>query len=219
MAAFLRWALSHRGAMAALGALITIAGVFLVTRVLEEVGSPSIEARKRDSAQVAAANSLRAEVARLQALYANDTADPEVLALSPDAPGLAGADPRLLNAKIPISPLGPGEARPFFLKAHGPSSRDQSLECLTAAVYYEAGNESAEGQAAVAQVVLNRLRHPSYPKSVCMVVFQGSSRSTGCQFTFTCDGSLARSPNPAGWRRARAVAARAESRSRCCRWT
>ena len=51
--------------------------------------------------------------------------------------------------------------------------------------------ESADGQRAVAQVVLNRVRHPAFPASVCGVVYQGSTRATGCQFTFTCDGSLA----------------------------
>jgi hypothetical protein len=58
----------------------------------------------------------------------------------------------------------------------------------------------------VAQVVLNRVRHPAFPKSICGVVYQGSERKTGCQFTFTCDGSLARVPVPALWARARAVA-------------
>jgi hypothetical protein len=63
-----------------------------------------------------------------------------------------------------------------------------------------------DGQRAVAQVVLNRLRHPAYPNSVCGVVFQGSERSTGCQFTFTCDGALARTPHPVLWQRARKIA-------------
>lgn len=65
------------------------------------------------------------------------------------------------------------------------------------------------GQRAVAQVVLNRVRHPAYPHSVCGVVFQGSERATGCQFTFTCDGSLARPRNAVGWNRALGVAAAA----------
>jgi len=63
---------------------------------------------------------------------------------------------------------------------------------------------------AVAQVVLNRARHPAFPASVCGVVFQGSERTTGCQFSFTCDGSMqARRPGAAAWARARAVAAAA----------
>jgi hypothetical protein len=43
------------------------------------------------------------------------------------------------------------------------------------------------------------------------VVYQGSARTTGCQFTFTCDGSLRYTPMPALWKRARAVAERALS--------
>jgi hypothetical protein len=77
---------------------------------------------------------------------------------------------------------------------------------MTAAIYYEAAYETTDGQRAVAQVVLNRMRHPAFPKTVCGVVFQGSTRATGCQFTFTCDGALARQPTDEGWARARKVA-------------
>lgn len=70
--------------------------------------------------------------------------------------------------------------------------QERSLVCLAQAISYEAGNESIAGQEAVAQVVINRLRHPAYPKTICGVVYQGSTRKTGCQFTFTCDGSLRR---------------------------
>jgi spore germination cell wall hydrolase CwlJ-like protein len=87
--------------------------------------------------------------------------------------------------------------------------RSRAVECLTAAVYYEARSESDQGQRSVAQVVLNRVAHPSYPNTVCGVVYQGSERTTGCQFSFTCDGSLARRPNPMFWDRARSVAATA----------
>ncbi|WP_292689963.1 MULTISPECIES: cell wall hydrolase [unclassified Novosphingobium] len=84
--------------------------------------------------------------------------------------------------------------------------RERALSCLTAAVYYEAASEPDDGQRAVAQVVLNRMAHPAYPKSVCGVVFQGSERATGCQFTFTCDGALMRKPSRYFWSRAEAVA-------------
>ena len=82
----------------------------------------------------------------------------------------------------------------------------RATECLTSAIYYEAAGESSQGQKAVAQVVLNRVRSPFYPHSVCGVVYQGSSLRTGCQFTFTCDASLLRQPSRAGWERAQAVA-------------
>ena len=84
--------------------------------------------------------------------------------------------------------------------------RTRALECMTAAIYYEARSEPDSGQRAVAQVVLNRVAHPSYPSTVCGVVFQGSQRSTGCQLTFTCDGSLARRPERLLWLRAENVA-------------
>lgn len=82
------------------------------------------------------------------------------------------------------------------------------LECLTQAVYYEARGESVRGQAAVAQVVLNRVKHPAFPKTVCGVVFQGAGRS-GCQFSFACDGSMRRRREPGAWKAARDVATRA----------
>lgn len=84
--------------------------------------------------------------------------------------------------------------------------RGRALQCLTAAIYYEAASEPDAGQRAVAQVVLNRVAHPAYPKTVCGVVYQGSDRRTGCQFSFTCDGSLARVPSRMFWDRARNVA-------------
>jgi len=74
------------------------------------------------------------------------------------------------------------------------------------AVYYEAGSESLTGQHAVAQVVINRMRHPAWPHSICGVVFQGSERTTGCQFTFTCDGALRKPPSGRRWRGAQSVA-------------
>jgi hypothetical protein len=87
-------------------------------------------------------------------------------------------------------------------------ARGRDLDCLSQAVYYEARGESAAGQAAVAQVVLNRAHDPAYPKSVCSVVYQPASEG-GCQFTFVCDGAMARPLEPMAWRRARMVAARA----------
>lgn len=101
--------------------------------------------------------------------------------------------------------VSPGPAARPFRAGHG-ASFERAADCLAAAVYYEAATESVQGQRAVAQVVLNRVRHPAFPKSICGVVYQGSERKTGCQFTFTCDGSLARVPVPVLWARARAIA-------------
>lgn len=111
------------------------------------------------------------------------------------------------NASIPFStaPLLP--ARPFRITGDE-GSIARATDCLTAGVLYEAGDDTV-GQRAVAQVILNRVRHPAFPKTVCGVVFQGAERRTGCQFTFTCDGALARRYSDAAWARARAVAAAA----------
>lgn len=102
-------------------------------------------------------------------------------------------------------------AQPFRLGSALDASRD--LECLTQAVYYEARGEGRDGQRAVAQVVINRARHPAFPKTVCAVVFQGAGRRTGCQFSFTCDGSMRRGVNQGAWNRARQVASEALSGS------
>ncbi|MEO7826955.1 MAG: cell wall hydrolase [Allosphingosinicella sp.] len=119
---------------------------------------------------------------------------------------VAPQDAVKINAEVPFSTLPNPAARPFGIAFATPADRLRAVECLTAAVYYEAAVESTAGQQAVAQVVLNRVRHPAYPRTVCGVVFQGQERSTGCQFTFTCDGALRRTPSVSGWARARRVA-------------
>lgn len=109
-----------------------------------------------------------------------------------------------MNKEVPFSKLPNPAARPLNLKGTT-TDLTRATDCLAAAQWYEAGDDP-EGQRAVAQVVLNRLRHPAFPKTICGVVFQGSERATGCQFTFTCDGALARTPSAAAWGRARAIA-------------
>ncbi len=108
-----------------------------------------------------------------------------------------------------VNLTGPVAALPFRLGSALDASRD--LECLTQAAYYEARGEGRDGMRAVAQVVLNRVRHPAFPNSVCGVVFQGAGRRTGCQFSFTCDGSMRGRVNRAAWERAREVASAALS--------
>jgi spore germination cell wall hydrolase CwlJ-like protein len=112
---------------------------------------------------------------------------------------------RAYNQSVPFADGTMPAARPFHIT--GPEADQQrAIACLAAAEIYEAGDDAA-GEQAVAQVVLNRLRHPAFPKTVCGVVFQGSDRSTGCQFTFTCDGALDRwKPTPAAWDRALDIA-------------
>lgn len=127
------------------------------------------------------------------------------LGFTGDAEGETAEELNALRSfsKLPIRPM-----KPFMLAKTSPEYA-RALQCLSQAVYYEAAREPQLGQEGVAQVVLNRMRHPAYPKSVCGVVYQGSARVTGCQFTFTCDGSLRRAPQAALWTRARSVAERA----------
>lgn len=98
-------------------------------------------------------------------------------------------------------------ASPFRMEGALDASRD--LQCLTEAVYFEARGEGATGMAAVAQVVLNRVRHPAFPKTVCGVVYQGAGDGD-CQFSFACQ-SHAGPQEDLAWSRARNVASRALS--------
>ena len=104
-------------------------------------------------------------------------------------------------------PSGPAPRQPGA--RHG-SALDgaRQLDCLTDAVYFEARGETPRGQAAVAQVVMNRVKNPSFPKTVCGVVFQGAA-SHGCQFSFACDGSMRHGLEHGAWDRARRIAERA----------
>jgi spore germination cell wall hydrolase CwlJ-like protein len=86
-------------------------------------------------------------------------------------------------------------------------SASRDLDCLTQAVYFEARGETPRGQAAVAQVVMNRVKNPNFPKTVCGVVFQGAAHH-GCQFSFACDGSMRQARETSAWDRARKIAAR-----------
>ena len=79
-------------------------------------------------------------------------------------------------------------------------------QCLAEAIYYEARSERLPGQKAVAEVVLNRVNNKHFPNSICGVVYQGAERTSGCQFSFTCDGSTAKMPRGKSWEQAQAVA-------------
>jgi hypothetical protein len=99
-------------------------------------------------------------------------------------------------------------AQPFSMAAASGLDRARAMQCLTEAIYYEAASEPDSGQLAVAQVILNRARHPVFPGTVCGVVYQGSAGPV-CQFSYACDGALARVPSRAGWARAARNAAAA----------
>lgn len=115
-----------------------------------------------------------------------------------------GDQAKVINAALPFA-SGPLHAAQRFVLTGSALDQRRALLCLTQAVYYEAGFEPLEGRRAVAQVVLNRLRHPAFPKSICGVVYQGAGSGT-CQFTFVCDGALYRRPAADAWREAEEVA-------------
>lgn len=137
------------------------------------------------------------------ALHAFESAAPSLRLL-----GLTPSSAAAVKSGVPVLQASNPPGRPFVLTGSA-ADRANALICLTQAVYYEAGFEPGPGQQAVAQVVLNRMRHPIFPHSVCGVVYQGANLKTGCQFSFTCDGALNRKPQPAAWARAKAVAERA----------
>lgn len=119
-----------------------------------------------------------------------------------------GLDAVERNATIPLAHVKRGEMKGFVVPLNSVAGMT-ALKCLTQAIYYEAANEPVQGRRAVAQVVLNRVRHPLYPNSVCGVVYQGADRLTGCQFSFTCDGSLLRRPAARPWHEAEEIARQA----------
>ena len=76
--------------------------------------------------------------------------------------------------------------------------------CLAKNIYYEAGAEPYEGKLAVAQVTMNRVEHPSFPKTVCGVVHQRNSRA--CQFSWNCSPIKAINEDSENWQQSLKIA-------------
>lgn len=96
--------------------------------------------------------------------------------------------------------------RPKYAELVGQDHAAREMHCLAEAIYFEARGEPPEGQAAVAQVVLNRVSSGLYPSSICGVVFQNRSHYRACQFSFACEGRALRITEPDAWRRAVRIA-------------
>ena len=122
-----------------------------------------------------------------------------------DAAALPPADPALLRDEAFVGP----PAKSYVFRGVTALDRERAHYCLTSAIYYEAASETDDGMRGVAQTVINRVRHPSFPNTVCGVVFQGSQRAGVCQFTFSCDGAMARAPERRNWLRASRIASAA----------
>jgi spore germination cell wall hydrolase CwlJ-like protein len=151
--------------------------------------------------------------AMLAALVTNEKADVLATAYAPDAPDYAEISPfeALLKDEDPndgrfIPPVGKGDHA--WMQTPLPASVFSKKEqaCLANAIYFEARSESLRGQAAVAQVVLNRVRNPAYPDSICGVVYQNSHWRNACQFSFACDGRKERITEPSHYKTARDIA-------------
>ncbi|WP_336867106.1 cell wall hydrolase [Sphingomonas sanguinis] len=146
---------------------------------------------------------------------------PNTQAPAPAPEIFPAADGSTGTVALPNLPIPPGAvltdsgvvaAAPFRWGRATATDKARAMQCLTAALYYEASGESIDGQRAVAQVVLDRVRHPAFPGTVCGVVYQGVERAH-CQFSFVCDGALSRPPAISGWSRAARIAAAALSGS------
>jgi hypothetical protein len=169
------------GTFVALAIVGALAGSLLYSRAAADAASLTVPITPTKAAQLIGATS-GDEATQVQAI---------------------GDQAKLINAALPFAGGPVSAARPFAMTGDNLDQR-RALLCLTQAVYYEAGFEPVDGRRAVAQVVLNRLRHPAFPKSVCGVVYQSNGRV--CQFTFVCDGALYRAPARDAWLRAEEVA-------------
>ena len=145
-------------------------------------------------------------------LINNQQADVLATAYAPPEPDFAEESPfdAILTEKPKggrfIPPIGPDDhawaATP--LPASTFSAREQ--QCLASGIYFEARGEAARGQAAVAQVILNRVRNPAYPDTICDVVYQNEDWRNRCQFSFACDNIKDRIRSEYHWKMAREVA-------------
>ena len=171
-------------------ALLALLPTFLFALASQSFAPPVVTPRELAAAQIAALPGGPDEAPLLTGAMAEPTLSADQM---DQARARNLADPFLAGAIAPATP---------FRFTGSSADRSNARDCLALAAMAEAGNTDA-GQRAVLQVILNRVRHPAFAKTVCGVVFQGSQRQTGCQFTFTCDGSLTRRYGDAAWTAAR----------------
>ncbi|MGE7416846.1 cell wall hydrolase [Methylobacterium tarhaniae] len=151
---------------------------------------------------------------------------PRAVALSSTTPAPADATPVEIAAGGQISPrldrdvraavttaariapdaLPSEDARRRYADLITPENAEKEQRCLAEAVYFEARGEPEQGQAAVAQVVLNRAKSGLYPTNICGVVYQNRHRYMGCQFSFACEGKSLRITDDTSWQTATRIA-------------
>ncbi|MFA8384395.1 MAG: cell wall hydrolase [Pelagibaca sp.] len=93
-----------------------------------------------------------------------------------------------------------------WLNAQTPASGGAQWECLAEALYFEARGETIQGQFAVAEVIMNRVKSGRFPDDICGVINQGTGKKYQCQFTYTCDGIPEHIREPQAWDRVGKVA-------------
>ncbi len=98
-----------------------------------------------------------------------------------------------------LAPKGSVGGPPDYASLIDPKDAARQQRCLAEAIYFEARGEPEDGQAAVAQVVLNRVRSGIFPTNVCGVVYQDRNRPFACQFSFACEGRSLRIEEPGPW--------------------
>ena len=106
-----------------------------------------------------------------------------------------------------VPQLSGADGKPNYAALIDPKDNARQMRCLAEAIYFESRSEPEDGQAAVAQVVLNRVRSGIYPTTVCGVVYQDRNRPFACQFTFACEGKSLRIEEPGPWAVATRIAA------------
>ena len=95
--------------------------------------------------------------------------------------------------------MSSADGKPNYAALIDPRDNARQMRCLAEAIYFELRSEPEDGQAAVAQVVLNRVRSGIYPTTVCGVVYQDRNRPFACQFSFACEGKSLRIEEPGPW--------------------
>ena len=109
-------------------------------------------------------------------------------------------------AQTTVAAQTAANGRPNYAALIDPKDSTRQMRCLAEAIYFEARGEPEAGQAAVAQVVLNRVRSGIFPTNVCAVVYQDRNRPYACQFSFACDGTSLRVEEPDAWATATRIA-------------
>jgi spore germination cell wall hydrolase CwlJ-like protein len=175
---------------------------FTTTRQATSVQSPAAAA----AGSTGAAASLTTPVVKRAVTLSSAT--PAPMDSTPLEIAAAPVSPRLDHGGYDSTSIVPkdGDNHSRYADLIDPDTISKEQRCLAEAVYFEARSEPEEGQAAVAQVVLNRAKSGLYPSTICGVVYQNRHRHLACQFTFACEGKSLRIRDKGSWERAKRVA-------------